>query len=722
MPLPNDTAVIDQEETQYENVDGMSPQYGQSQEWINPDDSGSFGSGVDNLDDVQQPDVPTASRSEFLTIAKRAYEQSESFMEISQTKRWRKNFALAQSEHPDGSRYLTEQYANRARHFRGKTEAALRKNEAALAVAMFSNKDVVSITPSTDAIKGADEMVKSLHKVVNYHLEESIAWFLTSLGGYHESMIAGDVVSKQYWDYSRDEQGNVETDIPAIDLVALENLKISPSANWRDPIHSSPFVILEVPMYIGDIKSRMLVDWIPYNDSEIQTAAAVNNFKLNSLKQARQGRQQATSTETDRSKITDFDLVYVNENYIRHEDEDWFFYTLGKELILSDPVPVTSAYPHLRKRKRPFVWGTVTIEPHKLYRRSMVDRVASAQNLANEIGNLRVDNVRQVLNKRKYVQRYMGVDYNALKASVPGGMVLMDDIKAVQSEETHDVTSSSYQEQSVINNDFDELSGTFSSASVSDNKQLNETVGGMNLLSGNANSLTEYQLRVFVTTWVEPVIKHIVDMVQFYEDDASIQEITGDAKLTNGHLQVPVKVRADVGFGSTDPNAKIQKLILGIKTVIQLPGIVQQMDVVQVAREIFSVLGFNDGRKFLPEKGDGEDPRLTQLQQQVEQLTQLIKGKQLDAKLKAEADIQIEQVRGKNRLNEVSIQADNTRQIALSTLAVNQGLKLKELESKFGLDSGKMNLEYLKQVNERMQVMNNEKELNFKIQTGQQGI
>ena len=368
------------------------------------------------------------------------------------------------------------------------------------------------------------------------------------------------------------------------------------------------------------------------------------------------------------------------------------------------------------------MWGTVTIEPHKLYRRSMVDRVASAQNLANEIGNLRVDNVRQVLNKRKYVQRYMGVDYNALKASVPGGMVLMDDIKAVQSEETHDVTSSSYQEQSVINNDFDELSGTFSSASVSDNKQLNETVGGMNLLSGNANSLTEYQLRVFVTTWVEPVIKHIVDMVQFYEDDASIQEITGDAKLTNGHLQVPVKVRADVGFGSTDPNAKIQKLILGIKTVIQLPGIVQQMDVVQVAREIFSVLGFNDGRKFLPEKGDGEDPRLTQLQQQVEQLTQLIKGKQLDAKLKAEADIQIEQVRGKNRLNEVSIQADNTRQIALSTLAVNQGLKLKELESKFGLDSGKMNLEYLKQVNERMQVMNNEKELNFKIQTGQQGI
>ena len=101
---------------------------------------------------------------------------------------------------------------------------------------------------------------------------------------------------------------------------------------------------------------------------------------------------------------------------------------------------------------------------------------------------------------------------------------------------------------------------------------------------------------------------------------------------------------------------------------------------------------------------------------------QLGKGKQLDAKLKAEADIQIEQVRGKNRLNEVSIQADNTRQIALSTLAVNQGLKLKELESKFGLDSGKMNLEYLKQVNERMQVMNNEKELNFKIQTGQQGI
>lgn len=666
----------------------------------------------------EQPEAPatpaTLDASEAMTMAKRAYEQSQTFLEASQMRRWRKNFALAQSEHPDGSRYLTEAYANRARHFRGKTEASLRKNEAAMAVAMFSNRDVVSITPKNDGIPGAAETVAAVHELVNHHLDVDIKWFLLSLGAYHEAMIAGDVVSENYWHYERDDAGNVMADKPAINLIPLENIKISPQAGWLDPIHTSPFVIVEEPMYVGDIKARMEVDWKPYEESEIQAAAV--KYRLNDLKKARQGRDQATAEDAAASAVTDFDYVFVHKNFIRHKNQEWFFYSLGTEKPLSDPVPVSEQYPHLPPGRRPFVWGTVTIEPHKVYRRSLVDRVANAQNLANEIGNLRVDNVRQALNKRKYVQRYAGVDYAALKASVPGGIVMMDDIGAVKPEDMIDVTGSSYQEQAVVNSDFDEMSGTFSASSVATNRELNETVGGMQLLEGTANALTEYQLRIFVETWVEPVVRDVVEMVKFYEDDDKIMEVTGKP-LTNEQLQVPVAVRADVGFGSTDPNGKVQKLILGVNSVNALPGMAQRMDAMAVSREVFSILGFSDGKKFIPDE-QVEDPRIAQLVAELQKMQQIIATDQ--HKIMAQAEL--EKVKGKNSLTETVIKTTAERQVKLTQMALDRGMKLKDLEARTGVDSGKLNLEYLKEMNRRMDIETQKDELQFKMTTGKDGI
>jgi len=661
-------------------------------------------------DTTGAPVDPTDPSAEFLRLARRAHEQSESFLEASQMRRWRRNYSRAQSEHPDGSKYLSAAYQNRSRHFRGKTEASIRKNEAAMAVALFSNHDVVSIT-------GDQSVAPSLHKLVNNHLDESIKWFMISLGAYHEAMIAGNVVSKNYWNYDRDADGTVHVDQAAIDLVPLENCKISPQANWLDPINTSPFLIVEWPMFIYDIKERMKADWILYTDQEIQSACV--KFKQNNMKSARQGREQTAAEDAAVSAVTDFDFVYVHENFIKRDGEDWFFYTLGKELMLSQPIPVIEAFPHLKPRKRPYTWGTITIEPHKVYRRSLVDRVSGAQDLSNEIGNLRVDNVKQVLNKRKYVQRFMGVDYQALKSSVPGGMVMMDDINAVKPEDTIDVTGSSYQEQAVINSDFDELSGTFSSSSVATNRQLNETVGGMALLEGNANTLTEYQLRVLVETWVEPVLRDLVDMVKFYEDDAKIQEVLGDPSITSETLQAPVKVRADVGFGATDPNGKVQKLIAGVQTALQLPAAAAILDQVAVSRELFSILGFNDGKKFLPDDAEQpEDPRIAELTAMVQQLQQVIQTKQVEGQMQMQLEVQ----RGKNRLTEAAVKTTNDRQIRLTEMALNRGIKLAELERQTGVDSGKINLEYLKEINRRMDITNQQKELAYKVQTGNEGI
>jgi len=94
--------------------------------------------------------------------------------------------------------------------------------------------------------------------------------------------------------------------------------------------------------------------------------------------------------------------------------------------------------------------------------------------------------------------------------------------------ETRDVTGSAYQEQDRINMDFDELQGNFSASTVGGARNLNETVGGMELIAGNTNSISEFVLRTFAETWVEPVLKQLLKLEQYYETDEHITALSGD--------------------------------------------------------------------------------------------------------------------------------------------------------------------------------------------------
>ena len=85
-------------------------------------------------------------------------------------------------------------------------------------------------------------------------------------------------------------------------------------------------------------------------------------------------------------------------------------------------------------------------------------------------------------------------------------------------------------------------------------------------------------------------------------------------------------------------------------------------------------------------------------------------------------NLALEQQRGKNRLTEAVVKTTNDRQVALTEMALNQGIKLKELEARTGVDSGRLNLDFLKEVNRRMDVANQQRELNYKIRTGNEGI
>ena len=640
--------------------------------------------------DAGKGDTPDDS-VKWIAMARDAYTESTDWFDASLRQTIEKAMAHFANRHPPGSKYHSDSYKFRSKGFRPKTRSTIRRNEAAADVAFFSTKDLVYISAENDSDESQRATAAVLGELMNYRLDDTIPWFLTLIGAYQDAMNTGVCISFQGWEYDEDArelpipdlqgnplldtQGNPTTrkvvtvldDKPVIDLIPLENFRISPAANWADPIRTTPYIVHLIPMFIGDIQAKMQTEsnpggkWHFYPEGTIKAAAAT---QYDSIRAARDGKKRAD--DKDLSHVTgSFDTAWVHRNIVRFDGDDLIFYTLGTEHLLSDPKPLMEEYKHLQRGERPYVMGSVLIETHKVYKSGVNELLFGLQESANEIQNQRQDNVKLAMNKRYYARRGANIDYKSLTRSVAGSVTLMDDINEdVKAERTPDVTGSAYQEQDRVSLDFDELAGTFSPGSVQSNRKLGETVGGMEMLSGDANTITEYQLRVFAATWVEPVMKQMVRMEQAYETDEIILAVAGQkAKLeqkfgidqvTDEMLQGMVTVRVNVGFGATNPEKRIQKLATGLGAVATyLPNTMQRLNEKEVVSEVFGALGYKDGAKFFAGiDGDNEDPRIKQMQGMIQQLTQTLQfgqvqeeGKKAVAQIAADGRVHVETVR-----------------------------------------------------------------------------
>ena len=627
---------------------------------------------------------------DWLALARDAYETSTDYFDANIRKQIEKNISLFRSKHPAGSKYHQEAYKYRSKLFRPKTRSTIRRHEAAAALAFFSSLDTVSCTPEDPkdpmSVAGA-EIGKNW---VNFRLEHSIKWFKTIIGAYNEAMVNGTVISRQEWVYEEeeyeeeevvtngglvvlDEDGQPKTerktkhkivkDSPDIVLVPIENFRFSAAADWRDPVGTSPFLIEQIPMFVQDVLERTKginsktgeAKWKDVDESMLLSARQTGDY--DSTRMAREGKREDSKDIEHQIKL--FDIVWVHRNIVRSGGVDYIYYTLGLEHLLSDPVPLDEVYLH----GRPYVVGSVIIEPHRNYPTGVPELSQDLQIEANDIANQRLDNIKLILNKRYRARRGTAVDWMALKTSVPGGVILMDDLDDVKAEEFHDVTASAYQEQDRVNVDFDELAGSFSMGAVQTNRSLNETVGGMQIAADDNNAVVEYQLRVFVETWVEEVLRQLITMGQKYETDQKILKIVGegaDPQKVAEAMDTAYGIKVSAGYGATAPYKRVEKLTIALKTVGEfLPSMVEDLNKDEITKEIFGALGYRDGARFF-NKSDEDDPQVADLKKQVQQLTQQLDSGAAEKKAEGETKIQIQQLKeqGDTQRLQIKLQAE----------------------------------------------------------------
>jgi len=635
--------------------------------------------------------------STWLQKAREAYRQSTSYVDANYRARWEDSLAMFNNEHPGGSKYNSPQFDKRSKLFRPKTRAVIRKNEAASAAAFFSNADIVAIDAQNPS--NPQEVVSAtiMKELLAWRLTNSIPWFQIVQGGIQDAQTQGVVCAHIYWKHTTknvariqkepqtNNQSNINSvndtpylgdvnplknskqvfhgephqgpslgeamstgpikvkaelqsahvnevveDKPCIDLIPVENIRIDPASSWMDPVGTSPYLIHLIPMFVGDIKQKMNTgEWDTHPEGMIKQAL---QSQADTTYAART-RNRQNPYDSDGKSISDYELAWVQRHIHRYEGEDYEFYTLGEVALLTQPQPLSQNVFH---GMRPYVIGTCNLETHKVFPTSIAELGKGLQEEANDVVNQRLDNVKLALNKRFIVARNKQVDIGSLIRNVPGGITMVDNIDTdVREVSFPDVTQSSYAEQDRINVDMDELLGNFSAGSVSANRNLAETARGMSLLSQSTNVLVEYLLRTYVETFVEPVLKQLMKLEQFYETDQTVLQIAGAKaqafqkygvnQVTDDMLNHDMTLRVNVGMGATNPDQRVNKLVSGIGAFMNIAQAAQRVPVLnvqEVAKEIFGALGYDDGQRFINPQ---VNPQVAQLQAQVQQLTTALK-------------------------------------------------------------------------------------------------
>lgn len=615
------------------------------------------------MDEAEPPLDDNGRPIDMLALIGRAETLSKAYQLRTIEKPLNRAYRAWGNQHAEGSKYLGGAYRGRSRLFVPKTRSAVRKNLATAAGALFSNENPVNVEAEYQDDPAQMATAAVLKEDLAYRLGRSSArsgmpWYQIALGGCLDSQLTGLTISKQYWQYEEvastetvsmpltDPETNaavvdlhgqpvmVPTEVPSsrvtfdrpmIELMPIENALIDPAAPWYAPEQLGRWFSMRYPMGLSDVKSMLNspgkngsdTGWIAVSE-ELLLKGRLDDDR-SAVRRAREG---GPDRYQDGRGTNDLDIVWIQENFLRISGVDYTWWSVGRYGYISKVRETHIAYPAL-DGERPYVLGFAQIDTHRIFPMSPVESWQPLQLELNDITNLRQDTLKRAIAPLAMVKRGANVDLPALqRRGQPEAVVMLNDpAKDVVLQQTPGPSGAAYTETSVNNAMFDELAGVFSTSSVQSNRQLNETVGGMRLMSGAANSVSEFDLRTWVETWVERALRQVVHLVRAFESDEKILQLCGaKANVANKYNYLPtlsdfdateVSLRVNVGIGALDPMQQLGKLKVAAEMLGPMLPILKAQGITPDGEawveEIMGKAGFRDGKRFF-KIGDPPDP------------------------------------------------------------------------------------------------------------------
>jgi hypothetical protein len=588
------------------------------------------------------------SNADATRLGRQAYESSTNWLNAGRRAAWNNNLRAFQSLHPTGSKYISSGYTHRSTLYRPKTRAMVRRDEAATASAFFSNEDVVSIEPSDDDDPRQMASAELIKELLQFRLTKTIPWFLTVVGARQDCDVLGVCAGKVYWKYEEkhvgdqdrmklDESGMIAThedgtvrtykeplyqkihDKPVIDLIPPENLRIDAGADWRDPVNTSPYIIELMPVYMHEARAKIESgEWNKVSESSLRNATDLDDDVTRRSRE--HGRVPGKDDEA--WKPQDFAIVWTGVVIVKFGGQDWTYTAIASNWeLLTDPKPLEEVHLH---GQRPYVLGQVVCETHKTYPSGKVELIRDLQRATNDDLNLRFDNLKMNLNPRQFVRAGLAQDMRDLTTFIPGKTVIVNSKPGTAMntdivwDRPPEIGAQAFGEQDRLNLDFDEMTGSFSNSSVQASQITQQSATGMHLMSGEASGMTEYELRLFSETFVEPMLKLLIKLEQAYETDPVILALAGKRAqlatkygidgITDELLDQEVTVKVNVGIGATNPSMKLRNFLMASEAAAKFfgPMLAAGCNFEEVMKELYGLSGYKDGMRFIKPGFDPE--------------------------------------------------------------------------------------------------------------------
>jgi hypothetical protein len=612
------------------------------------DDAASDEGGGDDGDDEDERDEDI----NWLARAQAAYLASTSFADQNYRKKLEDSLRAFNNQHPSDSKYNSETFRKRSNLYRPKIRTVIRKNEAALCTALFSNLDLIECTAANPSDQNEIVSAEVMQQLLQERLTVSMPWYQFVMGSMQDASNQGWVICHSYWKHiaytSRAGEYKVREDKPCQELVPLENFLFDPAAAWYDIVGTSPYLIHAIPMYVGAVKERMKMPdpkgrkWKELSEDDILSQGR----GLDQSESTRTARTGMADDPTQQQRgVRDYDIVWVFRHIHREAGEDYEFYMLGRNHMLTEPEPLED---NVWFGERPYVVGTCMLETHKPIPNSLATLLRPLADEANDLQNQSSDNMKFILNKAWFVKRSANVDTTSLVRNVPGRVTMVNDPdKDVKEVNWPDLPASVSLEKNRNDQDFDSLAGSFNPMMLQATRNPRESYRTVNAVQTPAMMMTEYTLMTLVQTFLLPVLRQLVLMEQHYETDQVLLALAGQRaqllqkygvdKVTDAILEKKMTVNVNLGMGATDPTMKQQRLQAVLVLISQLtkqpiPG----LDLQAVMKELFALAGYRDAMRFM---ATGQDPEKVQMQKTIQVLMMKLQKSEVEKGNRHESNV-----------------------------------------------------------------------------------
>lgn len=245
-------------------------------------------------------------------------------------------------------------------------------------------------------------------------------------------------------------------------------------------------------------------------------------------------------------------------------------------------------------QKRPIVRTVLFPVPGEFYGIGMIEPIIPLQHELNTLRRQRLDNINLRVNNMWKVNSLSDVDIDTLISS-PNGIILTDDMSAVEAIVAPDATASSFNEAQIVQADIENVTTPRSVQGIPESGRLGRTARGAQLIIGQA-------MEKFGTSakFIEEGIKRVLRLMhqlnlQFLGEDDVAREIGVVGHIFDRVIS-PDMIRAEVQFrmvGISDMIGKEGK----INQLINFFGVFKQVltpeAMTAIARKVFELQGMD---------------------------------------------------------------------------------------------------------------------------------